>query len=190
MNLGIGPSNVGPEKELKIGTRIPIEADQGKFQYLDVGTTVQAQLREFKGSTSLEARVEITNFATPDQATKGGQPLLRQMIISGSTLVISDRPVIMGSVDDPNSKRQFQLEVTVTRLRSSESLLRVQLAKRVFEAQIEKDRSLTRAGPDSQWHTDSGNDLQAILEVIGPADTGAKEERVRPVRTVAGHDGL
>jgi hypothetical protein len=117
MNLGIGPSNVGPEKELKIGTRIPIEADQGKFQYLDVGTTVQAQLREFKGSTSLEARVEITNFATPDQATKGGQPLLRQMIISGSTLVISDKPVIMGSVDDPNSKRQFQLEVTVTRLR-------------------------------------------------------------------------
>lgn len=117
MNLGIGPSNVGPEKELKIGTRIPIEADQGKFQYLDVGTTVQAQLREFKGSTSLEARVEITNFATPDQATKGGQPLLRQMIISGSTLVISDKPVIIGSVDDPNSKRQFQLEVTVTRLR-------------------------------------------------------------------------
>ena len=117
MNLGIGPSNVGPEKELKIGTRIPIEADQGKFQYLDVGTTVQAQLREFKGSTSLEARVEITNFATPDQATKGGQPLLRQMIISGSTLVISDKPVIIGSVDDPNSKRQFQLEVTVTKLR-------------------------------------------------------------------------
>ena len=116
MNLGIGPSNFGPEKELKIGTRIPIEADQGKFQYLDVGTTVQAQLREFKGSTSLEARVEITNFATPDQATKGGQPLLRQMIISGSTLVISDKPVIIGSVDDPNSKRQFQLEVTVTRL--------------------------------------------------------------------------
>jgi hypothetical protein len=117
MNLDIGPSNVGPEKELKIGTRIPIEADQGKFQYLDVGTTVQAQLREFKGSTSLQARVEITNFATPDQATKGGQPLLRQMIISGSTLVISDKPVIIGSVDDPNSKRQFQLEVRVTKLR-------------------------------------------------------------------------
>jgi hypothetical protein len=39
------------------------------------------------------------------------------MIISGSTLVISDKPVIIGSVDDPNSKRQFQLEVTVTKLR-------------------------------------------------------------------------
>src|SRR5882724_373244 len=98
MNLSIGPANVGPEKELKIGTRVPIEAEQGKFQYLDVGTTVQAQLREFKGSTSFDARVEISNFAAPDQANKGGQPLLRQMIISGSTLVVLGKPVIIGSV--------------------------------------------------------------------------------------------
>jgi hypothetical protein len=27
------------------------------------------------------------------------------------------KPMLLGSVDDPNSKRQFQLEVTVTKLR-------------------------------------------------------------------------
>jgi hypothetical protein len=117
MNLSVGPGVVSPTKGLKIGTRVPVEAEQGKFQYLDVGTNIEAQLREFKGSTSLDVRVEISNFATPDQASKGGQPLLRQMVISGSTLVVLDKPFIVGTVDDPNSKRQFQLEVTVTKLK-------------------------------------------------------------------------
>jgi len=34
------------------------------------------------------------------------------MVISGSTLVTLDKPMLIGVVDDPNSKRQFQLEVT------------------------------------------------------------------------------
>jgi hypothetical protein len=32
-------------------------------------------------------------------------------------VVVLDKPMLMGVVDDPNSKRQFQLEVTVTKLR-------------------------------------------------------------------------
>src|SRR5216683_5051529 len=117
MNLSVGPGNVGPSKQLKIGTRVPVEAEQGKFQYLDVGTNIEAQLREYKGSTSMEVRVDISNFATPDQASKGGQPLLRQMVISGSTLLVPGKPVVIGTVDDPNSKREFQLEVTATKIK-------------------------------------------------------------------------
>ena len=37
--------------------------------------------------------------------------------VSGSTLLPLAKPMVMDSVDDPNSKRQFQLEVTVTKLR-------------------------------------------------------------------------
>ena len=103
---------------LNIGTRVPMEAEQGKFQYLDVGTKIWCRMMVRPNSLSLQVNAEISNFAVPDQATRGGgQPLIRQMSISGGTLVISDRPVIIGSVDDPNSKRQYQLEVTVTKLR-------------------------------------------------------------------------
>jgi hypothetical protein len=121
MNLSVGPGNLSPTKELRIGTRVPVESEQGKFQYLDVGTNISAQLREWKGAASLDVNVNISNFASPDQETKQGQPLLapllRQMVISGSTLVVLDKPVVVGTVDDPNSKRQFQLEVTVTKLK-------------------------------------------------------------------------
>jgi hypothetical protein len=108
-------------KELKIGTRVPVEAEPGKFQYVDVGTSILCRMiarPNTLNSLSLQVKAEISSFALPDQGTRGGeQALIRQMTISGGTLVVSDKPVIIGSVDDPNSKRQYQLEVTTTKLR-------------------------------------------------------------------------
>jgi hypothetical protein len=105
-------------KELKIGTRVPVEAEQGKFQYVDVGTSIFCRMIVRPNSLSLQAKADISSFALPDQGARGGgQPLIRQMSISGGTLILSDKPVIIGSVDDPNSKRQYQLEVTTTKLR-------------------------------------------------------------------------
>jgi hypothetical protein len=43
--------------------------------------------------------------------------VVRQFKINASTLALPGKPMVVGSVDDPNSKRQFQLEVTVTKLR-------------------------------------------------------------------------
>jgi len=104
-------------QELKIGTRVPVEAGGGNWQYLDVGTNIRSRVFDSQGSPGLDVRVDISNFAIPDQAKGGGQPIVRQMVISGSTLVTLDKPMLIGTVDDPNSKRQFQLEVTVTKLK-------------------------------------------------------------------------
>ena len=94
-------------KELKIGTRVPVEPEPGKFQYVDVGTYISAKMYLNHNSFSLDVKVEISSLASPDQATRGQRPLVRQMMISGGTLVVSDKPIIIGSVDDPNSKRRI-----------------------------------------------------------------------------------
>ena len=44
----------------------------------------------------------------------GAAELLR---INASTLALPGKPMVVGSLDDPNSKREFQLEVTVTKLK-------------------------------------------------------------------------
>jgi len=44
-------------------------------------------------------------------------PFVRQIKISGVTLLVTGKPIIIGSMDDPNSNREFQLEVTATNLR-------------------------------------------------------------------------
>ncbi len=63
-------------------------------------------------------RGEVSNLdvemgSTPEHLT----PVVRQIKISGDTLLVVGKPIVIGSVDDPNSKRQFQLEVTVTKLK-------------------------------------------------------------------------
>jgi 3D (Asp-Asp-Asp) domain-containing protein len=113
MNLNAGDAN-----SIKIGTRVPVEAKQGEFQYIDVGTSIWSRVKERDNGLAIEVRAEISNFAIPDQANRNNSmPLLRQMQINASTVAIPGRPMVIGSVDDPNSKRQFQLEVTATKLK-------------------------------------------------------------------------
>ena len=113
LNLNSDNSN-----ELKIGTRVPVEGKQGEFQYIDVGTSIWSNVQERNGAIDLSVRAEISNFAIPEQ-NQGHDtaPVLRQLKISASTLALLGKPMVIGSVDDPNSKREFQLEVTVTKLK-------------------------------------------------------------------------
>jgi hypothetical protein len=44
-------------------------------------------------------------------------PAVCNMQINVSTFAVAGKPMIIGSVDDPNSNRTFQLRATVTRLK-------------------------------------------------------------------------
>lgn len=105
--------------EIKIGTKIPVDTKEGEYQYLDVGTSIWAQLREQRGQTMLVVRAEVSDFAIPEHGLDkpDPHPALRQLKVSGSTLLPLTKPMVLVSVDDPNSKRQFQLEETVTKLK-------------------------------------------------------------------------
>lgn len=114
----------GESNEIKIGTRVPVvsatspNSTASQWQYLDVGTNIWAQLREHGDECMLVVRSDVSNLDTSsDSEHAGSMPIIRQIKISGSTLLVVGKPILIGSMDDPNSKRQFQLEVTVTKLR-------------------------------------------------------------------------
>ena len=110
--------NADDANEIKIGTRVPVEAGHEQFQYMDVGTSIWCRIAERPDGVPLQVRAEISNFAIPDQAEgRESRPTIRQFRINASTLALPGKPMVVGSVDDPNSKRQFQLEVTVTKLK-------------------------------------------------------------------------
>jgi hypothetical protein len=113
MNLNANDAN-----EIKIGTRIPVEPKAGEFQYIDVGTNIWSRLGVHNGQLELAVRADISNFAIPEQASgHESRPVIRQLQIKASTVALLGKPMVVGSLDDPNSKRQFQVEVTVTKLR-------------------------------------------------------------------------
>jgi hypothetical protein len=82
-----------------------------------VGTSIWCRIGERADGLPINVRAEISNFAEPERAASQARPVLRQLAIKASTIAQLGKPMIIGSVDDPNSKRQFQLEVTVTKLR-------------------------------------------------------------------------
>jgi len=127
MNLADGSAD-----ELKIGTRVPVHIGPPRtgpsdnpladtqYQYMDVGTNIWASLRERGDDLQLEVRSDISNLdmSTSHDGDSGWlPPIVRQIKISGVTLLVTGKPIIIGSMDDPNSNREFQLEVTATKLR-------------------------------------------------------------------------
>lgn len=121
----------GERQEVKIGTRVPVAAATSassgsaagtQFQYLDLGTHIWCSMKEHGDQLELQAGAEISNIdAGSGTGRESGDvtnlPILRQIKISGSTVVLPGKPNLIGSVDDPTSNRQFQLEVTVTKLK-------------------------------------------------------------------------
>jgi len=122
MNLTAGNSD-----EIKIGTRVPVAvavtpSNSGSpvpsFQYMDIGTNLWSQLREHGDELMLVVKGDVSNLDMDSGEHAGtSAPVVRQIKISGDTLLVVGKPIMIGSADDPNSKRQFQLEVTVTKLK-------------------------------------------------------------------------
>jgi hypothetical protein len=131
MNLNVP----GERQDIKIGTRVPVatgsypaSASSGstvspvintQFQYLDVGTHISCLLKEHGDELELHAESEISNIDDEPVREKYGvsDPVIRQIKISGSTVVVPGKTIAIGSADDPTSNRKFELEVTVTKLR-------------------------------------------------------------------------
>jgi len=113
----------GEADEIKIGTRVPVvSASNGnasasvQYQYVDVGTSIWAQLRPRNDVLVVRGEVSNLDMSASTEHTPMTPPIVRQIKLDGETVLVTGKPIVIGSVDDPNSKRSFQLEVTVTKL--------------------------------------------------------------------------
>ena len=103
-------------RDLKIGSRVPVDAGSNEFQYMDVGTNISTRLYPQANELMLDVKAQISNIAGTGEESKSSRPIVRQMVISGSMTLIPGKPLVIGSVDDPSSTHTFQLEMTATKL--------------------------------------------------------------------------
>lgn len=114
--------------KLRSGARVPVVTNQlskasnptfpTQFQYFDVGMSIDCRVREQNGSLLLNTTIDSSSFAQPmPNESSIDQPVIHQLKADVETLVGLGKPTVIASMDDPTSKRQFQLEVTATKLK-------------------------------------------------------------------------
>lgn len=118
---GGGPASV------RVYTRIPMYTEEKKVNYINAGVEIRCSLKDTMplGKVQASCEFEISNFAhIPNPATDSaggpaslptGAPVLRTTNASTFAVLTPGKPAVISTIDDVNSKKRTQIEVTATR---------------------------------------------------------------------------
>lgn len=111
--------DAGGKADFRVGTRVPYPtaANQNggptNFQYADVGVNIDCFVRETSGKVSLSAQIEISSVVKPAQAAVSLAPTISNVRAGISTVIPTDKPTLVASIEDPVTMRKFDVEALV-----------------------------------------------------------------------------
>lgn len=100
---------------LDAGTRVPVTYKEGQSQYMNVGVNLDCRLRDETGKLFADVRFELSSFAVPEQGAEVktlNMPVLRNYNGEVDTQLTPGKPQVIASLDDVNSKKRVQVELT------------------------------------------------------------------------------
>lgn len=112
---------------IRVSTRVPITtADKGgdkQYTYTDVGLRLNCSMKEqVDRRLQLHCDIEISSFIPRDQIANAtgnavpAAPFLRSTRTESWELLTLGKPAILTTVDDINSAKRMQVEVTATKI--------------------------------------------------------------------------
>ncbi len=110
----------GQQALLKQGDKIPVltgnynqdsATQQTQFTYIDVGINIDATLDRFAGGLRLRSKVEQSSAAPPQSGSVPQDPIIRQTLLQGTSVVTIGKPQTVGSIDIVGSTRHIDIEV-------------------------------------------------------------------------------
>lgn len=112
---------------IRVATKVPIttleKGDEKQYTYTDVGLRINCFIKEqVDRRLQLHCDIEISSFIRPEQIANStgnaglAAPFLRTMRTESWALLTLGKPAILTTVDDINSSKRMQIEVTATKL--------------------------------------------------------------------------
>jgi hypothetical protein len=112
---------------IKVATKVPITtAEKGgdiQYTYTDVGLKINCSMKEqVDRRLQFHCDIEISSFIRPEQIANAtgnaglAAPFLRTTRTDSWALLTMGKPAILTTVDDINSTKRMQVEVTATKL--------------------------------------------------------------------------
>lgn len=112
----------GQRTTLKQGSKVPIlsgsynpgtSTTQNQMVYLDVGMSFDVTLDEFANGVRLRSKVEQSSVAEQTSSSAIQDPVIRQTSLEGTAFLTPGKPLILGSLDIPDSTRHTSVEVVM-----------------------------------------------------------------------------
>jgi hypothetical protein len=94
--------------------------EEKKLQYIDAGLEIRCWLREpLAGKLPVQCDINISNFVLEQQfadSKNSAGPMLRTASVGTETVVTPGKPAVVANIDDVNSKKRTQIEITATKI--------------------------------------------------------------------------
>jgi type II secretory pathway component GspD/PulD (secretin) len=110
----------GGKAMLKQGSKMPIvtgSTESGSLvqntqvQYLDVGLNIEASLEGSADGLRLRSKVEQSGVSEEKSGLAVQDPVVRQSVLEGTSVLVQGKSFILASLDVPGSKRHLEIEV-------------------------------------------------------------------------------
>jgi hypothetical protein len=112
---------------IRVATKVPIttleKGDEKQYTYTDVGLRISCFMKEqVDRRVQLRCDIEISSFIRPEQIANAtgnagpAAPFLRTTRTESWALLTLGKPALLTTVDDINSAKRMQIEVTATKL--------------------------------------------------------------------------
>ena len=112
---------LGQRITLKQGDKVPVAtgsfeqgnaASQTQFTYIDIGINLDTTIDAFANGLRLRSKVEQSSVAAGPQSGKlADDPIVRQSVLEGTSVITPGKPFILGGIDIVGSTRHIDIEV-------------------------------------------------------------------------------
>jgi type II secretory pathway component GspD/PulD (secretin) len=111
---------------LKQGSKVPIvtgsynheqNENQTQMTYLDIGLNVDAEVDDFSGGLKLRSKLEQSSIAEEKSGIGPTDPIVRQSVLEGTSLLTLGKPMVLGALDVPGSTRHLDISVVAEQVK-------------------------------------------------------------------------
>jgi type II secretory pathway component GspD/PulD (secretin) len=116
----------GNRTTLKDGSKVPIvtgsynheqNESQTQMTYLDIGLNIDASVEELSGGVGLRSKVEQSSVAEEKSGVGPTDPIVRQSVLEGTSVLTLGKPMVLGALDVPGSTRHLDISVVAEQVK-------------------------------------------------------------------------
>jgi len=107
----------GSFARIRVGNKVPYQTAEKQYQYNNIGMNIDCRPHEQQEGVALDVTVDISSVAPPSETAPSYNPVFRSSRSEVQTVVAFGKPTLITSLDDVESNRRYEIEVTATKVK-------------------------------------------------------------------------